>query len=523
MPIHSEAIFASVLALSSWEGLICVLLGYVFALTGGAAVGITDGSGNATGTVPGVIFQVGQIFSIGQEIFTVEVLGTPGTMETTGRPIPNPTLFGVGTFDTTTGAYTFTGAQALTQIYFYPSQPVMGFTTFELGPINNQPSYAFDTQFAYTFTGGAWTRSGTGTTPIWHGGNLNFFWAENWIAAPGEIAMFVTNFYATNPNGAVTGNDDPIWWLSSISGNWTALTPLTLVAGNTILTAKIIVRWHGSLILLNTIEVDSDGDTNTNFTARARWSGTDIDPTSVDAFLEIGEVGSQGGSFLDATTDEQIVSASFIKDRLIVQFERSTWELVYQGSPAQQFTWNKLNSELGSESLESVVPFDQEVLCIGSTGVHSCNGSNVARIDNLIPDKIFRIKNTNSSTARISGIRDYYNELVYWAYPSVNVNAFSTYNNKILVYNYANKTWAEFDDSITAWGYFEQEIAPTWANVNSTWEQYNASWNSGIIQAQSTQVMGGNQQGWTFLMRADTARNSPSLYITGMTLGVDRF
>src|ERR1700684_3502142 len=110
-------------------------------------LGNTDGSGNFSGTVPGVVFKVGQMFSVGDEIFTVSVTGTPGVMLTTGAST-------VHTYDTTSGAVVINGAAITTAAYFYPGEPVMGLTVYQNGPINDQPSYGFDTQFAYKFTGG---------------------------------------------------------------------------------------------------------------------------------------------------------------------------------------------------------------------------------------------------------------------------------------------------------------------------------------------------------------------------------
>ena len=43
-------------------------------------------------------------------------------------------------------------------------------------------------------------------------------------------------------------------------------------------------------------------------------------------------------------TDEQIISCEFIKDRLIVFFERSTWELAYTGNEVLPFIWQKINT-----------------------------------------------------------------------------------------------------------------------------------------------------------------------------------
>lgn len=123
----------------------------------------TTGAGNITGIVPGSTFAIGQQFSIGTEIFTVTALGTPGVMLTTGASTTR-------TFNTTTGAFNIQGAAASTPLYFYPSTPIMGLTQYQVGSVNNYPSIAFDTQFAYLFTGGYWLQQTNGF-PIWHGTN----------------------------------------------------------------------------------------------------------------------------------------------------------------------------------------------------------------------------------------------------------------------------------------------------------------------------------------------------------------
>ncbi len=144
------------------------------ALQGGAAIGITDGAGAAAGTVPGALFQVGQMFSIGTALYTVNNpnAGAQPMLQT----VPTTTA----TFNITNGAYVFNGAPALTQIYFYPAQPVMGLTLYEKGPITTHVAYGFDPQFAYAFSGTAWERSITGANPVWHGDDADFFWATNW-------------------------------------------------------------------------------------------------------------------------------------------------------------------------------------------------------------------------------------------------------------------------------------------------------------------------------------------------------
>ncbi len=480
-------------------------------------------------------FAVGQMFSIGTEIFTVQAAGTPVIMLTTGAST-------VHTYNTTNGTLEINGAAATTPVYFYPAKPVMGITIYDKAgsTINNQPTYAFDTEFVYVFNGANWLRSGTA---VWHGTDLNFFWTCNWTGITDDIkVLFVTNFNATI--GVPGANDDPIWW--TLDGtNWTAGTGANafyflpngglVQTGPYVKTCRLIVNFKNRLLLLNTVENNNAGGAGTNiaYTNRCRYSHNGS-PFARNAWYEPNQADSSGGvvnnnniadgaGFIDATTDEQIISCEFIKDRLIVFFERSTWELAYTGNEVLPFIWQKINTELGAESQFSAVPFDKMILAIGNTGVQSCNGANVERIDNKIPDLIYNLKLANVSIQRVCGIRDYFSELVYWAYPSDFENPLNVYPNKILTYNYRNDSWAIFDDSVTAFGYFEQSLAPTWlATVPITWEEANGEWGDILEQGNSRQVIAGNQEGYLFKFQRDLSFNASVLQITNMAnLGIN--
>ena len=496
--------------------------------------------GSQTSPVPGSVFKIGQMFSIGTDIFTVY---QNGAMLSTNANAS-------GTFNTANGDWSITyssGAPSgATPVYFYPAEPVMGLTNYESGPINNQPSYAFDTQFAYVYSNG-WFRSGT--LEFLLPGNLNYVWTCNWEGlTPNIVTMFVTNFQVTNQNGAWTATDDPIWYTSDGS-TWYPLnaqgtspvgypdgfyflpTGFNAFKGSYVQTAKLIVSFKDRLLLLNTIENNNPnhngtGGTNTHYPNRCRYSfnGSPFaqnawyEPNTSDTSNTAGGLSiAAGAGWIDATTDEQIVSAEFIKDRLIVYFERSTWELAYTGNEKQPFLWQKLNTELGADSTFSVVPFDKEILCISNVGVHACNGSNVVRIDSKIPDEVFEIKNANSNTLRVAGVRDYQAETVYWTFPQTG-NSF-TYNNKVLVYNYQNGSWAINDDCINVWGYFEQQTDMTWSSsAPITWENATFAWNSGIVQAQERQVIAGNQEGFVFICSFDETQNAPAMQLTNVVI-----
>lgn len=486
-------------------------------------LGNTDGSGNISGTVPGSVFKIGQMFSIDGAIFTVVATGTPANMLRTDDVVAT------AIFNTTTGAYVINGATINTAAFFYPAEPVMGITIYENGPITNQPTYAFDTQFAYKFANGAWARSGTA---LWHGSNSDYYWAANWRGATvNQTVMFVANFHVTNMNGTGVATDDPIWY--TIDGtNWTSATGANgfyffpnggaHAAGPFVQTSRIIVAFKGRLVLLNTIENDNSGGTgvNTWYPQRARYS-INGSPFAANSWYEPNQIDAAGNfavgaGFIDASTEEQIISAEFIKDRLIVYFQSSTWELVGTNNAEQPFYWQRINTELGSEATFSTVPFDKVVLTMGNVGVHACNGANVERIDNKIPDEVFEITDKDNGVKRVVGIRDYFTEMVYWTFPSDNLNPLETYPNRVIVYNYKNSSWALNDDCITFFGYFEQQSGETWASTTKTWAESNFPWGSGSTETQFRQVVAGNQEGFTFIIDAEESRNARNMQITNM-------
>jgi hypothetical protein len=567
----------------------------------GAGVGITDAAGNATAVlpnkVPGSLFKVGQHFSIGAYGYNVVQIGAPAAMISTK-------VGSTATFNTTTGEYTFTNAEPLKHIFFYPAEPIMGLTLYEQEAIIDHDAYAFDTQFVYKFSfANQWLSPNA--AQIWHGNNSQFFWSTNWTGAnTSEIRLFVSNYNATI-NAAPGANDDPIY--SYDGTTWAAFKPKfkTAGTGNVVQTARIILPFKDRLLLLNTVESNEANNFNYHYAQRCRYSHNGVPfpaaptnlgptvagvlagnvgapsyglpwqtgvffsignyvytvvnptpgvqtmtttgptgggivytfdvatgafnftgapagnvyfyPTGSSPWLENNQPGWDGAGWIDATTDEEIIGAEFIKDRLIVYFENSTWELAYTGNQVQPFVWQKLNTELGAVSTFSLIPFDKMVLGIGINGVHACNGANVERIDNKIPLKIYDLRRDNEGVKRVHGIRDYATECVYWTFPDTSaMESSNTYPNKVMLYNYSNDTWAFNDDTFTCFGYFETTSDRIWMEIGEEWGSIDYTWVSGIVQAGSRQIIAGTPGGAILQLDPDRSENASSIRLTNI-------
>lgn len=459
-------------------------------------VGTTDAvTGNLPSTqMPGSKFKVGQIFSVGSTIFTVSGIGNPVDLLTTG--------IATAKYSTTFGTLEIEGnsENTSTDVYFYPADPVMGLRLREQEEINFEDTIGFDTQFAYIHSAAGWERLGDA---IWSGNDSDFYWSTNYRGTnPSE-----TFFYAVNYK-----EEDKVKYIPEGATTWTTFRPQLNNAGTIFLeSGLIVVGFKDRLLVLNTIEKDGAADAKI-FQNRVRFSknGNPTDP--VTSF--VSDVKGLGG-YQTASTEEAIVSVEFIKDRLIVYFERSTWELVYTGDKTIPFRFQQINSELGAESTHSIVGFDSNSVAVGNIGIHSCNGVSVSRIDQKIPDEIFKIHNLKDGPKRVYGIIDYYRELVYWTFPEATGSL--KFPNRVLIWNYENDTWAFFEDSITCFGAWQNTRKLTWAIVGQTyptWGAWNSPWESAKSQGRTPDIIAGNQQGFVFTLNADDSSSSESLYIS---------
>lgn len=470
-------------------------------------LGDTDVNGNIASTgfpIPaGAVFKAGQMFSVGDDIFTVPTTGTPVIMLRSSGATDC-------TFDTTSGVYSIVNSEHEKACYFYPSEPVLGLTMYESGTINDSPAIAFDTRFAYKFIGSSWVRSGT---HIYSGDNTNYVWSTNFEGdSQKDTALFSTNFYANEINS------DKIHYTQD-TVSWTEFKRKIRTSGtadeNIIVTAKIIQPFHARLLLFHTYEYEDSGGgfVYNHYRNRVRFSAIK-NPLGTNAWLEPGQIGYVGGNFIDAPTEEEIMSVQYVRDKLIVYFERSTYELVYTFNDALPFLWRKISSDLGASAEFSAIPSSDSCVAIGNTGVHACNGSTVKRIDSKIPDEIFKFLSSSNALKRICGIKDYYDELYYWSIPGQVEDDDNSYPDSILLYNYENDSWSILDDSITAFGYFEQNIETVWQDDYQTWEDDDSTWDEPFELPNKRQIIAGNQQGFIFRLNNDTNTNASVLQIS---------
>lgn len=435
---------------------------------------------------------------------------------------------------------------------YFPNLPVMGLRTLETTTLNKYTLVAFDTRFSYIFNTASALFNDvnflktTNNEFYWQGSDSQFFWTTNYYGA-----LWATNFnpgFQNTPTVFQPSRGDGIRWFDENQSGWVNFLP-PVDSANFLMGALMLIPYKDSLVALNTWEGTAIGS-QINYPQRARWSAPLVNPYAPAGVPVPASVAAAGGTanantwrsdipgngdFLDAPTLEAIVSAEFVKDTLIVFFERSTWQLAWTGNDQLPFQWIKINTELGATSTFSEIPFDKVVLGVGDVGIHACDSVNVLRIDQKIPDETFGIQNQNNGRQRVYGVRDYFNQLVYWSFPfrgpdpSFGVDDDEAevpppgidliYPNKILVYNYVDKSFAYFNDSFTCFGYYERAADLTWNNVSTRWNETFFPWVSVTQQQQFPFIVAGNQQGFVEVFDANLTFNSDSLYISSITVG----
>ncbi len=474
-------------------------------------LGSTDAGGAFSGNLK-------TLFSLeaNSEIATGSITITIGAQTFVEADPPDGTLndggAGTGTINYMTGDITIQTSPiialaAITITFsYYPNLPVMGTRTLETQVINQELLVCFDTRYAYIYSilSNLFTQLGTAT---WNGTNSQFFYTSN-VLLPNAIPSAAILLFATNFNFTLVGTPDPIRYFDGT--NWIDFSPF-IDSANTIhlLQARIIIQYRGRLVALHTVEgVNFAGQIE--YPQRARWSQFGS-PLPVNAWYS--DIAGRGG-FIDCPTSEQIVSADFVRDTLIVGFERSTWKLRYTGNEITPFVWERINKELGVESTFSTVAFDKGILAIGDKSINICDGNGVEPIDQNIPDEVFRIHNGNDGPFRVQGIRDFYLRQVYWTFPNAAQNG--VFPNRLFVFDYERQSWAIFTDSFTTLGNWQRTTDIRWIDLTIAWSEANFSWEAAPMQSQFPNTVAGNQQGFVLLLN-QCVRNYPSLTVNDIS------
>lgn len=439
-----------------------------------------------------------------------------GNLVAQNNPLTNYGTVNYATGDITLTHTAGTGVATTATFSYYPNLPVMGILKKDTSTLGIDSTIFFDTKYAYQYING-FQELVSGFT--WSGTNTDFFWAANYQGATPNLKYF----FVTNNNIDIADSlYDPIRYYNS--STWIDLQPL-LTSTTTLWQALILIPYYGRLLALNTWE-GATSNTYTgavNYFARCRFSQIGDPTDQTDGWRS--DIFGRGG-FIDAPTNESIVSVGFYRNVLIVFFEYSTWQLRYVGEYGLPFIWERISSDFGSVSTYSSIVFDQGIMTVSDRGIIQAAVNGVTRLDEQIPEQVFSFEIQNNSPNFVHGIRDFEKELVYWNYlDTSNASINQTYPNTTLVFNYKNNTWAKFRDTITCFGKAQFQFGITWDSLTTSWDR-NASWDNVDDQQYVDYITLGTQQGFINIYQnpnSATSQGSSTLYAPGMAITAVNF
>lgn len=334
--------------------------------------------------------------------------------------------------------------------------------------------------------------SGTLVTPTpvlggyFSGTIVNFFNWTNWQPTSSVTSLSVSYLYMTNNKDPVTIFDGtnlarPVFYVNSASTVF-------------IKTALDVKTYNNRLLLLRPTILGESNAANQDIYYSAIF----------DPFNFVGDIAGNGGA-ISAATGDQIISAEFVRDNLIIAFSNSTWSFQISGVNNPPFIFRRLNSSKNTSCPYAGVQYDERVTNLGSTGFLACDGVNVQRFDIAVIDYYESRIAQKYFNQDFSQRYDNLNQ-TWMLYPSFDdpnplVDALAPGSDEMLIYNFLENTWATYRNSfpMTCLGKFQITSGTTWADLNidpnDLWENTQMPWDSYATQTTAPILIGGDTTG----------------------------
>lgn len=339
-----------------------------------------------------------------------------------GNDISLQTLDGVDLDSTAYAVYT-TGGQVST----FEGNPIMGIFQVINDSTREVETVVLDTRRMALYSTNTQSLEPIDTTDVFPStSNSDFFWAAQWQYPNSNNRLYVTN------------GVDGIRYFEPVTSLTTSSALVINTVSSTVITAKLIFAFENRLVLLYTTET-----AGVKFPQRMRWSQWNNGAVWDDLTPGLG------GRSEPATGDE-IISARFLGNVLIVFFSQSIWAIRPKNDPREPFTWIKINNFRSTNAKMASVSFDEYVGSAGKRGLVATDTVGSRRIDEKIED--FVTSDVLSSAWEYVFIARDYNNLRTWTlYPSAEENA--TESDKVLILDEDSGAFSTYDLPMSVLGY----------------------------------------------------------------------
>lgn len=206
-------------------------------------------------------------------------------------------------------------------------------------------------------------------------------------------------------------------------------------------------------------------------------------------------------------TFEVIQGASILGDMMALNLSNSNWILEKTTDPFNPYRPRKIPSVIGTDAPFSFQQWDGRVSTIGRSGILEMTSQQSLRIDNKIP--YFTADDIEQKYLDITyGGFDRANGQFLWSYVSSETE--DDTQNRVLAYNYEEKSWSVFDLRLTVFGQTEIGREIVWnqidENIKASWVRWDTTeelWNKIGLTALVQKTLAGDDEGFVYQLNQD--------------------
>ena len=214
-----------------------------------------------------------------------------------------------------------------------------------------------------------------------------------------------------------------------------------------------------------------------------------------------------GAGLFQVDTYQNITGSEVLGQTISLHFDRSNYIVEKTQDVFNPYFVRKVPSVLGTNAKFSTVQWDDVVRSLGLTGIIGTDGRETLRIDNKIPD-FTRQEIVGTFFNYTYGGFDRTNNQFLWTYrdPAPNIDT----QNKVLVGNYEEDTWAIYDQRLTVYGQTDLGREKTWEQIdelsNSSWDKWRHTadiWDEIGIEEATQKTLAGDDLGFIYELNKD--------------------
>ena len=216
-----------------------------------------------------------------------------------------------------------------------------------------------------------------------------------------------------------------------------------------------------------------------------------------------------GAGILSADTYELMKGTQILGDIIVMKFQSSDWSLEKTRDAFNPYLVKKIPSVLGTDATFSTVSWNYEAKSLGKTGLITTDGRQSVRFDNKIP--YFTRDNFDSANIELTyGGFDRATSQFMFAYREKESQFVDETQDKVLIYNYEEGTWAVNDQRFSVFGETTNGANLAWNEIDDTikdsWERWDTTdeiWSRIGVTEETQKTLAGDDKGYVYQLNVD--------------------